>query len=168
MVCLFRHAWKKTFFFFRDPSLICNNFTNDNYNMFSVEKVVEQKFSNRSSWKWKRANIWQVKQKNPTMVVFVHNSQWQDKGIIIVIIAIFSSRMFGLLSQAVEQDKMKEIAVGYNHTLSFQSSFLNTASSHAISVLIIVITAEHILHCLNLSIWAWKCLCCVSLAWVEL
>ena len=123
------------------------------------KKVVEQKFSNRSSWKWKRANIGQVKQKKipPWLYLFtIHN----DKGIILVIIAIFSSRMFGLLSQAVEQDKMKEIAVGYNHTLSFQSSFLNTASSHAISVLIIVITAEHILHCLNLSIWACKCLCC--------
>ena len=78
----------------------------------------------------------------------IHN----DKGIILVIVAIFSSRMFGLLSQAVEQDKMKEIAVGYNHTLSFQSSFLNTASSHAISVLLIVNTAEHILNCPDLSI----------------
>ena len=37
--------------FFRDPSLICNNFTNDNDNMFSLEKVVEQKNFNRSSWK---------------------------------------------------------------------------------------------------------------------
>ena len=36
-----------------------------------------------------------------------------------MIIVIFTSRMFGLLSQAAEQDKMQEIAVGYNHTLSF-------------------------------------------------
>ena len=30
---------------FRDVSQICNNFTNDNDNMFSLEKVVEQKIS---------------------------------------------------------------------------------------------------------------------------